>query len=178
MFTETKSSHCVRWPYVAVASSSVSAGSAPHTWTLPSMDVSRRVSVGWKDSDWTTALPTGSFRVKDPCRSEKQTSSIVTQYLCIRRLMMAESHYFILTQNRKELKIAYVELDTDFHQVPEVDMSVLWAAQDVSILTRQAAVQLVALHLVSRKPEWNKQEHPNRKGLSWHPSKLYGFTFW
>lgn len=77
MFTETKSSHCVRWPYVAVASSSVSAGSAPHTWTFPSMDVSRRVSVGWKDSDWTTALPTGSFRVKDPWRSEKQTSALL-----------------------------------------------------------------------------------------------------
>ena len=52
--------------YVAIASSSVSSGSAPHTWMRPSVAVRRQVSVGWKDSDWTTAFPTGSFKDKDP----------------------------------------------------------------------------------------------------------------
>lgn len=52
--------------YVAITSSSISSCSAPHTWTRPSIAVRRRVSVGWKDRDWTTAFPTGSFNDKDP----------------------------------------------------------------------------------------------------------------
>ena len=64
-------------------SSSVSSGSAPHTWTRPSMAVTRQVSVGWKDSDWTTALPTGSFKVRDPWRSEKQKSSSASVHVLV-----------------------------------------------------------------------------------------------
>lgn len=41
------------------------------------------------------------------------------------------------------------------HQVPAVDMSVLGAAQDVGVFTGQAAVQLVALHLMSCIPKAN-----------------------
>lgn len=39
------------------------------------------------------------------------------------------------------------------HQVPAVDVTILRAAQNVGIFIGQAAVQLIALHLVSRIPE-------------------------
>lgn len=31
--------------------------------------------MGWKDSDWTTAFPTGNFKDKDPWRLKKQTNN-------------------------------------------------------------------------------------------------------
>lgn len=39
--------------------------------------------MGWKDNDWTTAFPTGSFKDKDPWRSEKQQMKSYTfiQYM-------------------------------------------------------------------------------------------------
>lgn len=43
--------------------------------------------------------------------------------------------------------------NTYFHQVPAVDVSVLGAAQDVGVFAGEAAVQLIALHLVSCIPE-------------------------
>lgn len=70
---KTKHQHCgqtspgcvkaLTVPHLAV---SVSSGSAPQIWTRPSMAVSKRGSVGWKDSDWTTAFPTGNFSVNEP----------------------------------------------------------------------------------------------------------------
>ncbi|KAG7258487.1 hypothetical protein CRUP_009089 [Coryphaenoides rupestris] len=38
----------------------------PDYMNLLGMIFSMRVSVGWKDSDWTTAFPTGSFKVREP----------------------------------------------------------------------------------------------------------------
>ena len=62
--------HCI-YVVPTSSSSSASSGSAAHTWTRPSMAVRRRVSEGWKDSDWTTAFPTGSFSDKEPCEEEE-----------------------------------------------------------------------------------------------------------
>lgn len=39
--------------------------------------------------------------------------------------------------------------ESHLHQVPAVNMTVLRAAQDMSVFTGQAAIQLIAFHLVS-----------------------------
>lgn len=80
--------------YVANMLSSVSSGSAPHTWTRPSMAVRRRVSVGWKDSDWTTAFPTGSFNDKDPCKSDKQHHTLVHVLFLIKFKLVSSLLWF------------------------------------------------------------------------------------
>ena len=51
-------------------------------------------------------------------------------------------------------KIRYKEkgVNSDLHQVPAVDVSILGTAHHVGVFTGQTAVQLVALHLVARVP--------------------------
>lgn len=130
--------------YVGTTTSSVSSGSAPHTWTRPSMAVSRQHSVGWKDSDWTTAFPTGSFKDRDPWK-KLNVSALTGSHILI---SAGEAGWTDLSVLR-----CHKYLVTYLHEVPAVDVSVLWAAQDVGVFTGQAAVQLVALHLVPCIPE-------------------------
>lgn len=56
------------------------------------------------------------------------------------------------------------------HEVPAINMSIFWAAQDVCVFTGQAAVKFVALHLVSCIPTHPEQVKPPVNEIHFFPN--------
>lgn len=137
--------------YSALTSSTAaSSGSAPHTWTHPSIEVKRRGSVGWKDSDWTTPFPTGSFKVREPYKDRLQL------------------HIFNLTLCHSIGSVGHVTYSAHLHQIPEVNMAIFWTAQNMRVFIRQTAVKLIAFIGMTGVPV--KRHHRNT--LYWSDNSI------
>lgn len=76
--------------------SSGSTGSAPQTWTRPSVAVRRQGSVGWKARDWTTPFPMGSFNVTDPWGARKTQRLVRDLLFAIEPLPQSSALLFVV----------------------------------------------------------------------------------
>ncbi len=132
----------VQHALLSCPSTAASSGSAPHTWTLPSIAVKRRDSVGWKDSDGRQLSQQAALKSGSPTNRDCRMTAL-----------------FNLTFFHSIFSVGHVTYSAHLHQIPEVNMAIFWTAQNVCVFIRQTAVKLIAFIDMTRVPVKEHHRH-------------------